>query len=83
MVQDRCIVSVKVKYEAMCALPNGDISYDLEWPQTTQILDFVVLGECRDFKFDMQVDHEKSQPTENKLSLKWAINGMVTSRDPF
>jgi len=32
------------------------------------------VGEHRDFKFGMQVDHSKSQPMDHKLSLKrvWA-----------
>jgi len=30
------------------------------------------MGQHRDFKFGVQVDHSKSQPTENKLSLKGA-----------
>jgi len=29
-VQDRCIVSIKVKQEIVCALLNGDIANDLE-----------------------------------------------------
>jgi len=29
MVQDRCIVCVKVEYEVMCAVSNGEISGDL------------------------------------------------------
>jgi len=32
MVQDRRIVSIKVKQEVVCALPNGDIANDLKWP---------------------------------------------------
>jgi len=31
MVEDRCIVSIKV----VCALSIGDIADDLEWPLTT------------------------------------------------
>jgi len=30
------------------------------------------MDEHRDFKYSMQVDHSKSQPTEDKLSLKGA-----------
>jgi len=30
------------------------------------------MDEHRDFKYGVQVDHSKSQPTENKLSLKGA-----------
>jgi len=31
-VQDRRIVSIKVKQEVVCALSNGDIADNLEWP---------------------------------------------------
>ena len=31
-VQDRRIVSVKVEWEVVCALMNGDIANDLQWP---------------------------------------------------
>ena len=34
-VQDRRMVSIKVKQEVVCALSNGDIAVDLECPQTT------------------------------------------------
>jgi len=30
--EDRCIVFIKVDYEVVCALSNGDIANDLEWP---------------------------------------------------
>jgi len=30
----------------------------------------IVAGEHRDFKFGVQVDHSKSQPTDDKLFLK-------------
>jgi len=33
-VQDRRIVSIKVEYEVVCALLNGDIADDLECPLT-------------------------------------------------
>jgi len=32
----------------------------------------------RDFKFGVQVDHRESQPTDDKLSLKWAWSCHVT-----
>ena len=38
-----------------------------------------VVGEHRDFKFGVQVDHSKSQPMNDKLYVK----GVVTSSDPF
>ena len=31
-VQDRCMVSIKVEWEVVCALSNGDIADDLECP---------------------------------------------------
>jgi len=33
--KDRHIVSIKVEYEVVCALSNGDIAVDLECPLTT------------------------------------------------
>jgi len=45
-------------------------------PQTTRIstyfiaLCIFIVGEHRDIKFDVQVDHSKSQPMDDKLSLK-------------
>ena len=59
-VQDRCMVSIKVEQAVVCALSNGDIAADPEWPLTapnhpifcicTAIHSFVT-GEPRDFKF--------------------------------
>jgi len=37
-----------------------------------------VVGECRDFKFCVQVDDGKSQPTDDKLSLKGTWSHHVT-----
>ena len=34
-VKDRHIVSIKVEYQVVCALSNGDIAVDLECPLTT------------------------------------------------
>ena len=34
-VQDRRMVSIKVEQEVVCALSNGDIAIDLEYPLTT------------------------------------------------
>jgi len=59
-VQDRRMVYIKVEYEVVCALSNGDIADDLECPliaQTTPFSAFCtaihsfVTGEPRDFKF--------------------------------
>jgi len=33
-VQDRRMVSIKIEYEVVCALSNGDIAHDLECPLT-------------------------------------------------
>jgi len=47
-------------------------------PQTTVISTFYaafhifIVGKHRDFRFDVQVDYNKSQPTDDKLSLKGA-----------
>jgi len=38
-----------------------------------------IMDECRDFKFDGQVDHIKSQPTDDKPSLKWVWLHHVTN----
>jgi len=51
------IVSIKVEYEVVCALLNGDIAVDLECPLTTPFSAFrtsihsFVTGEPRDFIF--------------------------------
>ena len=37
------------------------------------------MGEHRDFKFDVRVDHSKSQPTDDKLFLKGAWSRHVTN----
>jgi len=36
------------------------------------------VGEHRDFKFGVQVDHIKSQPMDDKLSLKVALSHHMT-----
>jgi len=38
-----------------------------------------VVGELRDFKFGRQIDHIKSQPKEDKRSLKGALSHHVTN----
>ena len=90
-VQDRCMVSIKVKQEVVCALSNGDIADDLECPLTahcvftpfsafcTAIHSFVT-GEPRDFKFGTLTYHSKSHPADKKSFLKGAWSG---SADPF
>jgi len=42
MVEDRCIVCIKVDYEVVYALSNGDIADDLEWPLTILISTFCI-----------------------------------------
>jgi len=69
-VQDRCMVSVIVEYEVVCALSNGGIAHDLECPQTTAFSAFCtaihsfVTGEPRDFKFGTLTYHSKSHPVD-------------------
>jgi len=74
-VQDWSIISIIVDYEVVCALSNGNIADDLEWPLTTQTttistfcvaFHIFVAGNRRDFKFGMWVEHSKSQPTDDK-----------------
>jgi len=36
-----------------------------------------VAGNCRHFKFGMPIEHSKSQPKDDKLSLKWPCSGHV------
>ena len=79
-VQDRHIVSIKVEYEVVCALSNGDIAVDLECPlppQTTPFSAFrtaihsFVMDEPRDLEFGTLTSH----PAEEKSSLKVAWSG--------
>ena len=75
IAQDRRIVSVKsnaIYQMVMLPMTLGD-----PWqPKITPISTFCVafriyvVGERRDFKFGVQVDHGKSQPTDDKPSLK-------------
>jgi len=72
-VQDRRMVSIKVEYEVVCALLNGDIADDLECLLTapnhpisafcTAIHSFVT-GEPRDFTFGTLTYHSKSHPAD-------------------
>jgi len=41
-------------------------------------LHFFVAGNRRHLKLNMWVEHCKSQPTDDKMSLKWALPGHVT-----
>jgi len=36
MVQDRCMVFIKVEWEVVCALSNDDIASDIGWPLIAQ-----------------------------------------------
>jgi len=53
-------------------------------PQTTPNSTFFiafhifVLGEHKDFRFGVEIDHSKSQPTEDKLSLTGVWSHHVT-----
>ena len=42
------------------------------------VFHFFVAGNRRHFKFGMWFEHSKSQPTDDKLSLKWAWPCHVT-----
>jgi len=59
------MVSVKFEYEVVCALSNGYVADDLEWPLTTLnhlsvyicvALCIFVFGDRKDFRFDVQVE---------------------------
>jgi len=52
----------------------------LDTPNCTFCVAFhiFVMGEHKDFRFGVQIDHSKSQPTDDKLSLNGAW-----SRDPI
>jgi len=41
-------------------------------------LHFFVPGNRRHFKLNMWVEHSKSQPTDDKMSLQWALPRHVT-----
>jgi len=41
-------------------------------------LHFFVAGNRRHFKFNMWVEHSESQPTDDKMPLKWALPRHVT-----
>ena len=65
-------VSIKVEWEVVCALSNGDIAVHLECPLTTPfsafrtaILSFVT-DEPRDFRFGTLTYHSKSYPADEK-----------------
>jgi len=71
-VQDRRIVSIKVKQEVVCALSNGDIADNLEWPNPNrpklpQFLHFApffhifIMGIVRNIKFGLSVNGCKSK----------------------
>ena len=88
-VKDRHIVSIKVEWEVVRALWNGDIAVDLECPLATQTTPFsafrtaihsFVTGEPRDFIFGTLTYHSAYQAAEEKSSLKGAWSG---SNNPF
>jgi len=85
-VQDRHIVSIKVEYEVICALSNGDIAVGLECPLTTPFSAFrtaiysFVTDEPRDLEFGTLTYPSTSHPAEEKSSLKGARS---RSNNPF
>jgi len=83
------MVSIKVEYEVVCALSNGGVAHDLEYPLTAPnhpifffctAIHSSVTSETRDFKFGTLTYHSKSHPADEKSSLKGAWSG---SADPF
>jgi len=62
-VQDRCIVSVNVEQEIVCALSNGDIADDLKRPRTTSYSAFCtaihsfITSAPRDFEFGQHAEN--------------------------
>jgi len=48
-------------------------------PETTPVSTFCVIGKQRDFRFVRPVDHNKSQPTDDKPFLKGAWSRHVTN----
>jgi len=73
--------------EIICSLSNGYVGNNLGrplTPQTTPVstccvaFHIFIVGECRDFKFDVQVEHSKSQPMNDKLWLKRTWSHHVT-----
>jgi len=73
-VKDRHIVCIKVEYEVVCALSNGDIADDLECPLTTPFSAFhtaihsFVTGEPRDFIFGTLTYHSTSHLPKKNLT---------------
>ena len=80
-VKNRHIVSIKVEYEVVCVLSNGDIAVDLECPLTTPFSAFrtaihsFVTGEPRDFIFGTLTYRSTSHFDKEKSSLKGAWSG--------
>ena len=73
MVQNRCIVSIKVEHEVLCTLSNGYVVDDLtNPPKPLQFLHFTlpVLDERRDFTSLIQFDHSTSHLMNDTPSLK-------------
>jgi len=87
-VQDRRTFSIKVKQEVFCVLLNGSSSANSATMNAMRIiLNFYILcclriflvGAHRHFKFGGQVHHTKSQPTDDKPSLKGTWSRHVTN----
>ena len=81
-VQDRRIVSIKVAYEVICILANGDVAHDCECPLPTPnhpvlciftVIYSFVAGAPGDFKFGIIiVNYSKSHPADEKLPMNGA-----------
>jgi len=88
-VQDRRTVFLKVEEEVAGALSNGDIADNIEWPLSApnypnlyilHRFSYIRNNVVRNFKFGLQVNGSKSQPVDDKSSLKEAWSW---SRDTF
>ena len=74
-VQDRCIVSVKVEQEIVCALSNGDIPDDLKRPRATPFSAFCtaihsfITSAPRDFEFGLHAEHSYTYGDSDVISF--------------
>jgi len=77
-----CIVSIKVEQEVVYSLSNGYVADDLVWPFTIShhpnYIFCIAFHIFLEGKFGVQVDHSKTQPMDNKISLKGAASRHVT-----
>ena len=61
-----------------CALPISPLKGGSKREFLGVALHFFVAGNRRHFKLNMSVEHSKSLPTDDKMSLKWALPRHVT-----